>query len=141
MRVAQKRLWPISTVNMTGHNDSSGNGRESGDFRTGDNRTHRRLLCSDLVTVCWTGVRGFPREEVAVLEDYSSIGAGLFLTVKIDPGVPVRLRTEWESFSGMVKHCAWRENGYLLGIEFDQPRSDSEAYTPDHLLDLADLSL
>lgn len=104
-------------------------------------RADRRLLCSDLVTVRWTGARGFIREEVAVLEDYSTIGAGLFMAVRIDPGVVVSLRTQWESIEATVRHCSWRDNGYLLGIEFDRPREGDGLYVPEHLLDLADLEL
>ena len=55
------------------------------DFENEEHRTDRRLLCSDLVTVRWTGARGFTREEVAVLEDFSRIGAGLFMAAKINP--------------------------------------------------------
>ncbi len=113
----------------------------SEDSRTSNQRGRRRLLCSDLVMICWAGARGFPREEVAVLEDYSSKGAGLFLPVKIEPGVSITLRTEWESFGATVRHCSWRENGYLLGVEFDQPRDDSEVFVPEHLVDIADLGI
>ena len=110
-------------------------------FENEEQRTDRRLLCSDLVTVRWTGVRGFAREEVAVLEDYSKIGAGLFMPVKIDPGMSITLRTEWESIAATVRHCSWRENGYVLGVEFDRPRAGDEVYMPEHLLDLSDLEL
>lgn len=87
------------------------------------------------------GVRGFPREEVAVLEDYSRVGAGLFLPFRIDQGVAITVHTEWESFGATVRHCAWRDNGYLLGVEFHEPRPDGEVYMPDHLLDLGDLEV
>jgi len=109
------------------------------DFENEEHRTDRRLLCSDLVTVRWTGARGFTREEVAVLEDFSRIGAGLFMAAKINPGMPIRIRTEWESIPATVRHCSWRENGYVLGVEFDQPRDGDKLYVPEHLLDLADL--
>jgi hypothetical protein len=104
-------------------------------------RRGQRLLCSDLVKICWSAGRGYAREEMAVLEDYSRVGAGLFLTSRIEPGVSIRLRTDWEAFGATVRHCAWRENGYSLGIEFDEPRPDDGIYVPDHLLDLADLDL
>lgn len=126
---------------MPAEHDSGATGGQGAGCTTPNQRSHRRLLCSDLVSVCWIGARGFPREEIAVLEDYSRIGAGLFLTVRIDPGVSINLRTEWETFGATVVHCSWRENGYLLGVAFNQPRTDTEIYVPEHLLDLADLEL
>jgi hypothetical protein len=108
---------------------------------TMDRRYQRRLLCSDLITVRWSTGRGFAQQEVAVLEDYSETGAGLFLIRKIDAGVPILLQTQWESFGAWVRHCEWRENGYLLGVEFDNPRPEDTAFVPDHLVDLTELGL
>src|ERR1700683_1712469 len=58
----------------------------------GDRRKCCRLLCSDLITVHWGSGRGFARRETAVLEDYSAVGASLFIAVKIDPGAAITLR-------------------------------------------------
>jgi len=119
---------------MPADNDSKGNDLNN-------RRDRRRLLCSDLITVRWSSGRGFAQEEVAVLEDYSHTGAGLFLSRKIDAGVSIRLRTDWESFGAWVRHCEWRENGYILGVEFDEPRPEDGAFVPDHLVDPAEIGL
>ena len=103
--------------------------------KPGEGRKYRRLLCSDLITLHWSTGRGFACQEVAVLEDYSASGAGLYMTTKIEPGEPVTIRTPWEAFGGLVKRCHWRDDAWLLGIEFDQPRSEEALFTPDHLLD------
>lgn len=125
------RFWPIRDGEMT----------TADGFENAEQRTDRRLLCSDLVTVRWIGAREFQREEVAVLEDYSKIGAGLFMPVRIDPGTTISVRTGWESIAAIVRHCSWRDDGYLLGIEFEQARDGEEVYVPEHLLDPADLEI
>jgi hypothetical protein len=104
-------------------------------------RGYRRLLCSDLITVQWRNERGNLREEAAVLEDYSATGAGMYIATRIEPGVAITICTDWESFVGWVRRCVWRDNGYLLGIEFDEPRPEEALFTPDHMLDPEDLGL
>lgn len=106
-----------------------------------DRRTADRLLCSDLITVGWSAGRGIRRREAAVIEDYSPVGASLSIEVKIDPGTAITLQTEWETFGAVVRHCQWRDHGYLLGIEFDQPRMEEDSFVPDHLLDPNELSI
>lgn len=105
-----------------------------------DNRrgTHR-LLCADLITVHWGTGRGTSRREAAVIEDYSPTGASLFIEVKIEPGIDVTLVTPQETLGAVVRRCERREQGYLLGLEFDKPRNKEGAFIPDHLLDLREL--
>jgi hypothetical protein len=105
-----------------------------------DRRSNRRLLCSDLITLHWKTERGASRQEIAVLEDYSAHGAGLYISVKIESGMDITVRTAWESFGARVRRCIWRDDGYLLGIEFNEPRPD-EAFEPDHLVDPAELGI
>jgi hypothetical protein len=104
-------------------------------------RKSHRLLCSDLITVHWGSGRGYGLQEAAVLEDYSPTGASLSMGVEIEPGVAVTIRTTWESFGALVLRCEWRDNGYLLGIEFDKPRHEKSPFRPDHLVDPKDLGL
>ncbi len=98
-----------------------------------------RLLCADLITVHWGTGRGTARREAAVIEDYSPTGASLFIEVKIDPGIAVTLVTPRESLAAVVRRCERREQGYLLGIEFDKPQNNETAFIPDHLLDPREL--
>ena len=104
-------------------------------------RKSHRLLCSDLITVSWEGGRGYRFREAAVLEDYSPTGASLYMPVKIEPGTEIAIRTSWESFGAQVRRCEWRDDGYLLGIEFDIPRHEKSPFVPDHLVDPKDLGL
>jgi len=106
-----------------------------------DRRVAHRLLCSGLITLHWGNGRGIGRQEAAVIEDYSPIGASISIEVRIDPGTAVVLRTEQESFGAVVKRCEWRDKGYLLGIEFDHPRLSEDSFVPDHLLDPNELGI
>lgn len=99
---------------------------------TRDRRMVHRHLCSDLITVRW----GMGRREAAVIEDYSSVGASLSMEVKIEKGTAITLATEWESFRAVVRHCEWRDRGYQVGVQFDQPRPEEE-FMPAHSLDPA----
>jgi hypothetical protein len=104
-------------------------------------RKAHRLLCSDLITVHWGSGRGYGVQEAAVLEDYSPTGASLYIAVPIEPGVAVTIHTTGESFGAQVLRCEWRDNGYLVGIEFDKPRLEESPFLPDHLVDPQDLGL
>jgi hypothetical protein len=108
---------------------------------TANRRKADRLLCSDLITVHWGTGRGSGRQEAAVLEDYAPTGASLSIEFRIEPGTPVTLRTQWESFGAVVKRCEWRDHGYLLGVEFDKPRLDDGGFVPDHLVDPSELGI
>jgi hypothetical protein len=105
----------------------------------GNRRGTHRLLCADLITVHWGTGRGTARREAAVIEDYSPTGASLFIEVKIDPGIEVTIVTPQESLGAVVRRCERREQGYLLGVEFDKPRNEEGAFIPDHLLDPREL--
>ena len=106
-----------------------------------DRRVAPRLLCSDLITVHWGNGRGIGRQEAAVIEDYSPTGASISIEVRIEPGTPVVLRAEQESFGAVVKRCERRDKGYLLGIEFDHPRLNEDSFVPDHLFDPNELGI
>jgi PilZ domain-containing protein len=112
-----------------------------GEDESRNRRKCYRVLCSDLITVRWGSGRGFARSETAVLEDYSAAGASLFIPVRIEPGTAITLRSVEESFRAMVRRCEWRDNGYLLGIEFDEPRPEGDSFTPEHRLDPEELGI
>jgi len=104
-------------------------------------RMVRRLLCSDLITVHWQTQRGVARRETVVIEDYSPAGASLSAEAKIEPGTAITLRTHLESFGALVRRCERRDDGYLLGVEFDQPRLEENSFLPDHLFDPNELGI
>jgi hypothetical protein len=120
---------------MTNKYDAAPVSREEPDER----RRAHRLLCADLITVHWGTGRGTARREAAVIEDYSPTGASLSIEAKIDAGAAVTIITAGESFRASVRRCDRREHGYLLGIEFDKPRGEQDAFIPDHLLDPCEL--
>ncbi|HXJ38524.1 MAG TPA: PilZ domain-containing protein [Bryobacteraceae bacterium] len=97
-------------------------------------RVSTRHLCSDLISVRWSSGRGFSREAIAVMEDFSVTGAGLFMENKIGVGEAVRLRNEQVSLAAWVRRCEWRDNGYLIAVEFDEPLPDNCFFVPKHVL-------
>lgn len=81
------------------------------------------------------------RSEVAILENLSALGVGLFCGVKVPEGEPIEVATGDRLLKGIVKQCQFRENGYLVGVELD-PESESSQETsadfrPEHVLDVS----
>ena len=116
---------------------------------TCEKRGSKRLLCSDLVRVSWTE-EGALRCEVAVLENLSQAGAGLFAGVPLPEQAPIEIASKRGTLRGNVKRCQYRENGYLIGVDLDagsrwaqQPGSGflPDQLLPEHLIDIALLDL
>ena len=102
-----------------------------------ERRSEVRMLCADMVEVCWKDKAGKNRRGMALLEDISSSGACL----QFETSVPLGAEMHWESpkqkFTGHVRYCVYREIGYFVGVEFDtESRWTRKAYKPLHLLDL-----
>jgi hypothetical protein len=95
-------------------------------------RAAKRLLCSDLIRVTWDGGHGSAHEEMAVVEDFSSQGASLFLGVRVPEKTELILHTPGGDLRGVCCHCGRAPNGYLAGVNF---QSDAGEYEPRHLLD------
>ena len=112
-----------------------GNRNNSSDCR----RETPRLLCSDLLTIRWDSGRGFAREGVAVLEDFSAAGASLAFESRITPGCAIRLSAPSASVPGIVQHCTWTDGRYIIGVKFNEISPAGAAFTPDHVLDPAAL--
>jgi hypothetical protein len=99
-------------------------------------RGAKRLLCSDLIRLRWADESGRRYEEVAVLEDFSSTGASLFLGVPVPEGAPVTLHTSRGELPGVARYCLEAPNGYLAGMSFDLGAGE---FVPEHLLDTSRL--
>jgi hypothetical protein len=102
-----------------------------------ERRTEVRMLCADMVKVCWKDQAGKTRRVTGLLEDISASGACLQLEI----AVPLEAEIHWESphqaFVGRVRYCLYREIGYFVGVEFEpESRWSKETYKPQHLLDL-----
>jgi hypothetical protein len=105
-----------------------------------ERRTEARLLCADLVLVVWQDHLGKFRRAFGLLEDISKSGACLKLESSVPPGTAIQLTTPSRDFSAHVRHCVYREIGYLVGVEFNPASKWSDqSYSPPHLLDLEKL--
>jgi len=105
-----------------------------------ERRTEPRMLCADMVDIVWREPGGKLRRETALLEDISHSGACLQLERALPVGAVVRWRSPGQEFRGRVTHCVYREIGYFAGVEFDErSKWRCETFTPQHLLDLANL--
>ena len=101
-----------------------------------DRRVEPRLLCADLVNLCWKDKTGRTKKSVANLEDISLSGACLQVDHPIPLQTTVRINHGKGDLMGHVRYCVFREIGYFLGVEFDNgSRWSQKQYKPQHLLD------
>jgi hypothetical protein len=102
-----------------------------------ERRSEVRMLCADMVELCWSDREGKDWKAMALLEDISASGACLQLEASVPLGVRVQWRSPRREFSGIVRYCVYREIGYFVGVEF-QPSSrwSKDVFRPKHLLDL-----
>jgi hypothetical protein len=109
--------------------------------RTCERRSSKRMLCSDLVQIQWTDDRGTPYREIAILENLSLAGVGLFTGVPVAEGTAVRIAVNDVQLSGCVRGCVFRENGYIVGLELDADskwaQSVGRHILPEHFLDVS----
>jgi len=112
---------------------------------TCERRVGKRLLCSDLVQLQWMEPGGARYREIAILENLSMAGVGLFTGVAVPEGTEVQVVVNDNRLVGYVKQCMFRENGYILGLELDSQskwaQESSHEFLPEHLLDVSLLDL
>lgn len=110
-----------------------------------ERRGSKRLLCSDLVHVGWYDTDGHTCSEIAILENLSLSGVGLFTGVPIPLECDVHLYGQDTQLTGRVKQCTFRENGYVVGLELDErskwAQQPGREFVPEHLLDVSLLDL
>jgi hypothetical protein len=110
-----------------------------------ERRGSKRLLCSDLVQVQWVNPSGERFYEIAILENLSLSGVGLFTGVPLPPDVDVHIKGSKTELVGRVKQCVFRENGYIVGLELDEAskwaQKPGHNFVPEHLLDVSLLEL
>jgi hypothetical protein len=105
-----------------------------------ERRSEVRMLCADLVEVCWKNAAGKSKKAQAVLEDISACGACFQLEIPVPLGAVLRWRCTKKDLAGVVRYCVYREIGYFVGVQFDPASRWSKAkYRPRHLLDLEKL--
>jgi len=102
-----------------------------------ERRSEVRMLCADLVDLCWRDPAGKKGHVTALLEDISASGACFQLEAPMELGSEVEWRSPKRGFSGVVRYCVYREIGYFVGIELLQSSKwNRRAFKPQHLLDL-----
>ena len=102
-----------------------------------DKRSEIRMLCADMVDVCWKDRTGKARKATALLEDIASSGACLQMETSVPLGTEIRWDSPKQQFKGHVKYCVYREIGYFVGVQFESSSLWSKkTYKPQHLLDL-----
>ena len=99
-----------------------------------DRRIEVRMLCADLVEALWKDGRG--RRAVVNLEDISTCGACIQHDHPIAVGTSVRLLYPGGTLVGTVRHCAFREIGFFIGLEFAANcRWSPKLFQPKHMVD------
>jgi len=106
-----------------------------------ERRSEVRMLCADLVRVCWKDREGKRHRASALLEDICSSGVCLQTETPVPVGVEVHWHISKQEFRGQVRYCEYREIGYFVGVELDAASKWSQrAFRPRHLLDLKRLT-
>jgi hypothetical protein len=110
-----------------------------------ERRESKRLLCSDLVQLLWLDPNGQRRREIVILENLSLAGVGLFTGVAVPEGTEVQILANDLQLAGHIKHCLFRENGYIVGLELNPnskwAQEPGSTFLPEHLLDVSTLDL
>ena len=102
-----------------------------------ERRSEVRMMCADLVRVCWKGPDGKTHRASALLEDISVAGACLQTEVPRPMGAQVRWHTPKHEFTGSVRYCEYREIGYFVGVELNaNSKWSRKTFRPQHMLDL-----
>ena len=133
------------TVSRENHRRPKRSTSKSGSWHSCERRTYKRLLCADLVRLSWTESSGRRRDETAVLENLSLSGVGLFAGVPVAEGLLLEIAVRDICLKGLVRHCSFRENGYLVSVELDNDskwvQQPGAGFVPEHLLDVSLLEL
>jgi len=105
-------------------------------------RDEVRMLCADMVNVCWKDPSGNKHKVAALLEDISRSGMCLQFELPVSVGIRVHVQCPGENMAGTVRYCVYREIGYFVGIELEKTTLWSRKhFEPQHLLDLEEMVL
>ena len=103
-------------------------------------RAEIRMLCADMVEVCWKEHSGRKYRSTALLEDISRSGMCLQFEAPVAIGTHVDIQAPGEKLAGTVRYCVYREIGYFVGVELEESsRWSRQEFEPQHLLDLQEL--
>jgi len=99
-----------------------------------ERRSESRMLCADLVEVCWSDRTGHSRSAMANLEEVSVRGAHLLLDVALLPGTDLVLRMKQGDMSATVTDCR-HEPDFGFAITVQLPKKCRWKSHPRHLFD------
>ena len=101
-----------------------------------DRRSQLRLLDSDLIIISWKEPAGRVK-QLANVEDVSLNGLGIIMDQTLPVHTKVTISYGEEELTAFVRHCHAHENGYFVGLEFDEESRNSTAhFQPDLLIGL-----
>jgi hypothetical protein len=101
-----------------------------------DRRSDTRLLCADLIEVIWFDSNHQERRKIANLEDISEKGMSLQLECPIHVGTVIRVLYGQVKLTGLIRHAAYRNKAYFVGVELDEKsRWSVRHFIPEHLFD------
>ena len=107
---------------------------------TNNRREAGRLLCAELVELCWLDTNDRQQRRVANLEDISLSGVCLQIEGTIPTGTAVCVRYGDGELLGTVRYCRFEGLGYFVGVELAEGcKWSSQHFRPEHLLDPSDL--
>ena len=99
-----------------------------------ERRSESRMLCADLVEVCWSDKMGMSYSAFANLEEISSHGAHLVLEVAVPPGTTLVLHMAHGDMSATVSDCRHEPDfGFALSVQLAK-KSRWKSH-PRHLFD------
>lgn len=99
-----------------------------------ERRSENRMLCADLVEVCWSDATGQPCTVVANLEEISMRGAQLVLDVPVPPGTKLVLRMACGNIAATASACRHEPDfGFALTVRL--PRRGRWESHPRHHFD------
>jgi PilZ domain len=103
-------------------------------------RAEIRMLCADMVDVCWKERTGRKYKATALLEDISRSGMCLQFEIPVPVGTRVDIHCPGDKLTGTVRYCVYQEIGYFVGVELEKTSHWSrQQFEPQHLLDLEEL--
>ena len=83
-----------------------------------ERRTEVRMMCADMMEVCWKDQAGKAQRATALLEDICASGGCLQMEIPVPLGSEIRWEYPKQQFKGYVRYCVYREIGYFIGVEF-----------------------
>jgi hypothetical protein len=102
--------------------------------------SHRRYLCSELVTLLYEDHFHCVRQTSANLEEISATHATLLVDEALEPGSPVSFYAKSQVLHGIVESGEFDQIlGWFVKIELNSAsRWDVRMFIPEHFLALSD---